>query len=136
MDVLTSKQRHYCMSRIKGIDTEPELQLRRALHGLGCRYRLHDSALPGRPDLVFPARHKVIFVHGCFWHRHKCPLGRPRPTTRPGFWEGKFKANKARDKRVERELKCLGWAALVVWECETARLNSVLHSVVSFLDAG
>ena len=82
VDVLTPKQRQFCMSRIQGKDTRPEMVVRRMVHALGYRYRLHVRSLPGCPDLVFPSREKVIFVHGCFWHRHNCRYGRVRPATR------------------------------------------------------
>lgn len=122
------------MSNIKGRDTQPERLLRRALHGLGYRYRLNDTSLPGRPDLVFPSRRKVIFVHGCFWHRHNCRLGRPVPATRKDFWAKKFERNRVRDKEVRRALKKLGWNTLIVWECQLKELSHVMKRVADFLD--
>jgi DNA mismatch endonuclease (patch repair protein) len=122
------------MSNIKGRDTQPERLLRRALHGLGYRYRLNDTSLPGRPDLVFPSRRKIIFVHGCFWHRHNCRLGRPAPSTRKDFWAKKLERNQARDKEVRRALKKLGWNILTVWECQLKELSHVMKRVSAFLD--
>jgi DNA mismatch endonuclease, patch repair protein len=115
-DVLTPAQRRLNMSRIRGKDTKPELLLRRGLHALGFRFRLHRKELPGRPDLVFPARRAVIFVHGCFWHGHSCPMCKI-PTTRIGIWSAKIAANRRRDEAALEKLRSVGWRALVVWEC-------------------
>lgn len=104
------------MSRIRGKDTRPELLLRRALHTRGLRYRLNVCDLPGRPDLVFPARRAVIFMHGCFWHQHDCDRFK-WPKTRKAFWTTKLNANVERDARVLDDLDALGWRTLVVWEC-------------------
>lgn len=109
------------MSRIRGRDTKPEVFVRRLAHSLGFRFLLHARNLPGRPDLVFPGRRKIVFVHGCFWHRHQCRYGRPKPATRAEFWRLKLEANRARDARVRRALRRLGWQVLVVWECQTRR---------------
>ena len=97
MDVLSPEQRVRCMAAVRSINTYPELQVRRIVHRLGYRYRLHVRELPGRPDLVFPSRRKVIFVHGCFWHRHNCPAGRSFPATRQEFWLKKLSRNRERD---------------------------------------
>jgi DNA mismatch endonuclease (patch repair protein) len=106
------------MSRIRQTDTAPEMTVRRISYALGYRYRLHDRRLPGSPDLVFHSRRKVIFVHGCFWHRHEnCRLA-STPKTRCEFWMAKFQANQARDQRVIAALTELGWSALTVWQCE------------------
>src|SRR5947208_16643148 len=120
MDVLTREQRSYCMSRIKGRDTTPELEVRRRVHALGFRFRLHRTDLPGRPDIVLPRHRKVIFVHGCFWHRHEAcrPLKVPRNNS--DFWRKKFEANLERDRRAQAQLLELGWKVLIVWECELA----------------
>ena len=104
------------MSRIRSRDTKPELTLRRALHAEGLRYRLHDRKLPGSPDMVFAGRQAVIFVHGCFWHGHDCPLG-VTPGTRTAFWEDKVHRNQARDSAAEAALLSAGWRVLTVWEC-------------------
>lgn len=105
------------MSRIRGSDTKPEMCVRRLVWKMGYRYRLHRRDLPGTPDLVFPSRQKVIFVHGCYWHRHRCVYGRPIPKTRTEFWQAKFDANVKRDRRVVRQLRRAGWDVLIVWEC-------------------
>ena len=107
------------MSRVRGSDTAPELQVRKLLHAMGYRYRLHRKDLPGTPDIVFISRKKVIFVHGCFWHRHKGCVKTTTPKTRRDFWLKKFAANQERDQRKLSELAASGWASLVVWECET-----------------
>jgi len=117
-DVLTRKQRRFCMSRIRGKDTGPEMVLRRMLHAVGYRYRLHVRALPGCPDMVFPARKKVVFVHGCFWHRHNCKYGKVMPGTRKEFWQNKFRETILRDRKNYKALKKSGWQVLVIWECQ------------------
>jgi DNA mismatch endonuclease (patch repair protein) len=115
-DTLTKSERSALMSRIRGTNTKPEILVRSALHRAGLRFRLHGRDLPGRPDIVL-ARHKVVvFVHGCFWHRHGCALsGEPR--TRRRFWREKFDRNVERDARNARALRRLGWRVLTVWEC-------------------
>src|SRR5262249_50067746 len=124
-------------SRIRGANTKPELLLRRALHCQGFRYRLHSRDLPGRPDLVFPRYHAVIFVHGCFWHGHECPMCKV-PATRPEFWATKIDANRARDRSAVKRLREGGWRVLMVWECALrgpARLpkGEVLEECGAFL---
>lgn len=114
-DIVDKATRSQMMAGIRGRDTQPELAIRRGLHGCGFRYRL-SSNLPGRPDLVFPARKAVIFVHGCFWHRHDCPLFK-WPSTRKAFWRTKIDGNHARDQRVRERLLEEGWRVLTVWEC-------------------
>src|SRR4051812_44255581 len=121
------------MSRVKGQHTSPEIKLRKYLHRLGFRYRLHSSHLPGKPDLVFPAKRKVIFVHGCFWHGHGGCAKAGLPKSNVEFWRSKRKANRARDRRVIRELETLGWKVFVIWQCELAPDSSALASVVKFL---
>jgi DNA mismatch endonuclease (patch repair protein) len=136
VDVLTEKQRQYCMSRIKGKNTKPEMIVRKLAFALGYRYRLHDGKLPGKPDLVFVGRHKVIFVHGCYWHRHDCKYGKVIPQTRKKFWEEKLAGNKERDKKNVRELKKLGWDVLIIWECETketSRYERMVAKIDGFL---
>jgi DNA mismatch endonuclease (patch repair protein) len=123
-------KRSALMSRVKGRDTKPELTVRRAVHALGFRFRLDGRTLAGTPDLVLPRLKKVIFVHGCFWHRHAgCPKS-THPKTRRSFWRSKFSANVKRDARNEAELNRLGWDVLVIWECETEdarRLRTLLE---------
>lgn len=120
------------MASVGTKDTKPEMALRRALFALGYRYRLHSRHLPGRPDLVFPARKKAIFVHGCFWHGHGCRWGR-LPKSRPEYWEPKIEANKDRDTRSLAGLAALGWSALVVWQCELREIERVIERVEEFL---
>lgn len=136
VDTLTPKERSERMSRIRSKDTKPEMKLRRLVHGMGYRYRLHVSSLPGKPDLVFPGKRAIIFVHGCFWHRHPdphCKLAR-LPKSRLDFWLEKLEANRMRDMRDQRRLHELGWRVLVVWECEIQDAESLRHAVRAFLD--
>ena len=133
-DVLTAEQRSYCMSRIRGKDTNPELIVRKILHALGYRYRLHDRSLPGSPDLVFPGKQKVLFVHGCFWHRHNCRYGRVIPKTRRAFWQRKLDGNRQRDKKNRQLLRNQGWNVLVVWECQLRKQDWLLERLCDFLD--
>ena len=124
------------MSRVRPTGTRPEMAVRRLVHGLGYRYRLHGRRLPGRPDLVFAGRRKVVFVHGCFWHRHPgCRLART-PKTRVDFWRAKLDGNRERDLLKQRQLRDLGWRSLVVWECELTDLESVAERVTVFLKDG
>jgi DNA mismatch endonuclease (patch repair protein) len=115
-DTLTKAERSALMSRIRGKDTKPEVFVRSALHRAGFRFRLHGAALPGRPDIVLPRHRTVVFVHGCFWHRHGCRLS-SEPATRRAFWREKFARNRARDQRTARALRNLGWRVVTVWEC-------------------
>ncbi|MBI3608339.1 MAG: DNA mismatch endonuclease Vsr [Nitrospirae bacterium] len=132
-DPLTRAERSDRMSRIRNADTKPEMIVRRLIHGMGYRYRLHSKALPGNPDLVFASRNKVIFVHGCFWHQHGCRQYR-MPKTRRSFWEPKLARNKKRDATVRRKLNRLGWDYLTVWECQLKRTESLQKRVVRFLE--
>jgi DNA mismatch endonuclease (patch repair protein) len=134
-DTLTRKERSARMALIRGKDTGPEMVVRRLVHGLGYRYRLHSSLLPGKPDLVFSARKKVIFVHGCFWHRHSdsaCKLSR-MPKSRLDFWRPKLEKNRIRDERIRQELTLLGWELLIIWECQLSDMASLSKQVMSFL---
>lgn len=108
------------MRHIRGKDTKPELIVRRLVHRLGFRFRLHRKDLPGSPDLVFPKLKAVIFVHGCFWHRHSCAAGRRIPRIRQAFWEAKFRRTMERDLRVDNQLQLAGWRTMTIWECEIA----------------
>ncbi len=118
MDVVSPEIRSRMMQGIRSKDTLPEFAVRSCAHGLGLRFRLHDRKLPGRPDLVFARHSTVIFVNGCFWHRHTCRWT-STPKTRPEFWQAKFAANQARDAIKRAELEMAGWRVIVVWECET-----------------
>lgn len=107
------------MAAVKGKNTQPELRVRRALHAAGLRFRLHAAGLPGRPDMILPARRLAVFVHGCFWHRHARCRFTATPATRKPFWLAKFAANVERDRRNRRGIRKAGWRALVIWECQT-----------------
>lgn len=132
-DVLTPEQRSRNMAAIRSRDTTPELRVRRALHILGYRYRLHRSDLPGKPDIVLPRYRTVIFIHGCFWHMHDCAMGRPKPATNATFWEEKRCRNADRDRQHVRNLRRDGWKVYTVWECQT-RSAEHLSRIVGILD--
>lgn len=132
-DTISADERSHIMSLVKGKNTRPEMLVRRLVHGAGFRYRLHDSKLPGKPDLVFSRKRKVIFVHGCFWHRHEgCALARI-PKSNQQFWLAKLEGNKARDETNLRKLHDAGWETLVVWECELRNLDTLAPRLRSFL---
>ncbi|MCD9186330.1 MAG: very short patch repair endonuclease [Pyrinomonadaceae bacterium] len=120
-DVHTAEQRSYNMSRIKSRNTKPEIIVRKLLHNMGYRYRLHRKDLPGKPDLVFPSRKKIIFVHGCFFHMHNCRYGQVTPKNNAEFWKNKRASNVERDEKNEIKLKNDGWEILIVWECMTKK---------------
>jgi DNA mismatch endonuclease (patch repair protein) len=123
------------MRAVKSKNTTLEVRVRQLVHALGYRFRLHRKKLPGTPDLVFPSRRKVIFVHGCFWHGHDCARGAREPKTNVGYWREKIRRNRARDLSAISTLTSDGWESLVLWECETrdgAKLTERLHT---FLDA-
>jgi len=126
------------MAAIKGRDTQPEMRVRSLLHSLGFRYRLHRKDLPGKPDIVLPRHHTVIFVHGCFWHCHDCRWGSVVPKTRAEFWADKRRGNVERDAQRTEALEALGWRVLTVWECETkgeAALKVALSGLVPTADS-
>ena len=120
------------MGRVRGKDTKPEIIVRKIAHSLGYRFRLHRSDLPGSPDLSFPSRKKVIFVHGCYWHRHQCKKA-TTPKTNTAFWLKKFEQNIARDMKNQTELADRGWESLVIWECETGKKELVATKLVEYL---
>jgi DNA mismatch endonuclease, patch repair protein len=133
-DILSKKHRSVVMSRVRSADTKPEWILRGGLHRLGFRYRLGNKDLPGRPDLVFPKYRAVVFVHGCYWHRHTGCKDASMPKTNVAFWSRKFTENVERDRRKERELAELGWRVMVVWECElTHHTVETIHEVALWL---
>jgi DNA mismatch endonuclease, patch repair protein len=135
MDTLSRTERSERMARIRGRDTKPELIVRRIVHRCGFRYRLHGKTLPGKPDLVFPSRHKVIFVHGCFWHRHpSCTLAR-LPKSRLDFWVPKLAGNRRRDLKNIRLLSKVGWKSQIIWECELPDMRRLEHKIRVFLGA-
>ena len=121
------------MRAVKTKDTGAEMAVRRLLHSLGYRYRLHRRSLPGTPDVVFPSRRAAIFVHGCFWHQHACPRGR-HPKTRRDYWVPKLQQNRERDRRHQRRLQEMGWRTLVVWECEIPIQTLLVQRIRDFLD--
>ncbi|MGO6795696.1 DNA mismatch endonuclease Vsr [Rhizobium ruizarguesonis] len=125
MDIVTREQRSRMMSGIRGKNTGPELAVRKAAHALGYRFRLHRKDLPGSPDLVFPRKNTVVFVHGCYWHRHEGCRYCYTPKSNIEFWATKFKNNIARDKRVREELEHLGWRVVTLWECETTDVDDL-----------
>jgi DNA mismatch endonuclease Vsr len=129
-DVPEARRRN--MSAIRGRDTKPELRVRRLLHALGYRFRLHRRDLPGRPDIVFPGRRKVIFVHGCFWHRHGC-RNAVLPRARRDWWESKLSRNVERDAGNVAALEFLDWTVLTIWECETKADSDLVEIVQRFL---
>ncbi|HHA2819935.1 TPA: very short patch repair endonuclease [Stenotrophomonas maltophilia] len=131
VDSLTPEQRSAQMSRIRGSNTKLEVLVRKGLHARGLRYRLGGAKLPGRPDIVLPKYRTVVFVHGCFWHGHDCPLYR-LPKTRPAFWADKIGKNRVRDLRVTAELESQGWRVLTVWECSLR--GKAASEQASFLD--
>lgn len=137
VDVVDHKTRSRMMSNIRAANTKPELVARRSLHARGYRYRLHANGFPGKPDLVLPKYRTVIFVHGCFWHRHECRLFK-WPSTREAFWRDKLTKNAARDMRNIDALRAAGWRVLVIWECalkgaDSARLKAVIDKAERFI---
>ena len=133
MDVLTPKQRKKCMAAIKGKDTRPKLIVRAMLDTLHFRYALHRTDLPGKPDVVFPRRKKIIFVHGCFWHLHRCRYGRVKPATNRRFWKDKLQKDRLLDHRSREALRVRGWQSLVVWECWTRDPEVLRERLRTFL---
>ena len=134
VDIVSPDVRSRIMRAVGQKNTEPEMVVRRLLHQLGYRYSLHRRDLPGRPDLVFVSKRKVVFVHGCFWHGHHCRNGRP-PTSRLDYWSEKLSDNRARDQRNVNDLRANGWESCVVWECETRDPDSLLPRLIAFLEA-
>ena len=134
-DKVSPRQRSEIMSRIRGRDTKPEMAVRRLVHGMGYRYRLHRRDLPGKPDLAFPKRKKAIFVHGCFWHRHSDPACKRAslPKTNREYWLPKLRRNAERDAEQQACLAALGWEVLVIWECEAVKSREMSKRVREFL---
>lgn len=133
-DVHTAAQRSYNMSRIRGVNTAPELRVRSILHSMGLRYRLHGKTLPGKPDLVFAGARAVLFVHGCFWHMHRCKYGKPVPATNVTFWARKRRSNADRDKRNRAALKKDGWRVFEIWECQTRREETMRAKLAPLIE--
>lgn len=133
VDRLSKEKRSWNMSRIKCKDTKPELAVRSLLHRMGYRFRLHKKDLPGKPDIVLPKYKTVIFVHGCYWHRHKGCKYAYNPKSKVDFWQKKFDGNVERDKKKRIELKQLGWNVIVIWECETKKLQLLQNKIKKLL---
>jgi DNA mismatch endonuclease (patch repair protein) len=131
VDVHTPEQRSRNMAAIRNKNTKPEIVVRRLLSEMGLRYRLHRTDLPGKPDIVMPGRRVAIFVHGCFFHMHKCRYGKVIPATNAEFWQTKRSGNVARDKRNARQLRKLGWNVFTVWECETKLHETLRRNLLS-----
>lgn len=134
MDVFKKAKRSWIMSRIKGVDTAPELLVRSLVHRMGFRFRLHRKDLPGKPDIVLPRHRMIIFVHGCFWHGHRNCARAKNPTTNIAFWQNKIDTNVARDKKNFRALKKLNWAVLIIWQCELRNVSRLTARLEKFLD--
>lgn len=135
MDKISQERRRKNMQAIKSKNTKPEMVVRRLIHEMGFRYRLHGKNLPGKPDLVFSTRKKVIFIHGCFWHAHsnpECKISRV-PKSNEEFWIPKLEATSIRDRKHITELQSLGWKSLVIWECEIKNKDILIKNITKFL---
>jgi DNA mismatch endonuclease (patch repair protein) len=132
VDNRSTESRSALMSRVGSKDTAPEMTVRRLLHAMGYRFRLHRRDLPGTPDIVFPRHRKAIFVHGCFWHAHGCRIGKP-PKSRPEYWGPKLARNLARDAEKETALKAAGWQVLTLWQCEVKEWEALGERLKTFL---
>ncbi len=134
MDTLSPTERSERMSRVRSRNTKPEMAVRRLVHGMGFRYRLHSRELPGIPDMIFQSKGKVVFIHGCFWHLHK-NCGRYRlPKTNKNFWTPKLNENKKRDVRNQRKLRKSGWDYFIVWECELKDEKKLSNRLKNYLE--
>lgn len=134
MKTRAEELRSSIMRSVRSVNTAPEMFVRRLVHGMGYRYRLHRKDLPGKPDLVFTGRRKVVFVHGCFWHGHTCQRGARIPKSNTQYWLAKINRNRDRDARVEAALTVTGWSPLVVWECELKQPEALTGKLKAFLD--
>ncbi|MCS6497135.1 very short patch repair endonuclease [Burkholderia thailandensis] len=132
MDTITPAERSALMSRIRSVNTRPEIAVRSILHRLGYRFRLHRKDLPGRPDIVLPRHRKIVLVHGCFWHGHTCRLA-SKPKSNEGYWSTKIQANRARDARNLEALTQQGWSVLELWECEVRKLEGIEEKLRAFM---
>lgn len=131
---LTRAERSALMARVRKTDTKPELAVRKLTHAMGYRFRLYRRDLPGTPDLTFPSRKKVIYVHGCFWHQHDCRAGAKQPSTNVHYWLPKLEKNQKRDAENLIKLRQMGWRALVIWECEVPNLRMLQRRIKGFLE--
>lgn len=132
-DHVSAERRSHIMASVGTKNTKPEMIVRRTLHRLGYRFRLHRMDLPGKPDIVFPSRRKVIFVHGCYWHGHECRWGQ-LPKTKLEYWGPKIGVNRERDARNVAALESAGWSSHIVWQCELRSLPEAVERIVDFLD--
>lgn len=130
----TAEERSRIMRFVRSKDTKPELAVRKISFSLGYRHRLHRKDLPGKPDLVYPSKKKIIFVHGCFWHGHNCKRGARVPKNNNDYWLKKIRSNKERDKRNQAHLRTMGWEFLILWECEIKDKNDLVKRLKQFLD--
>jgi len=131
-DIVDPATRSWMMSRIKGKNTKPELIVRSQLHKMGFRFRLHRKDLPGKPDIVLPKHKTIVFVHGCFWHRHRNCKYAHDPKSKQGFWQKKFKENVERDKQNRKKLSSLGWRTAIIWECQathSSKLQKLIEKI-------
>jgi DNA mismatch endonuclease, patch repair protein len=135
LDTVRSSERSALMSRIRAKDTKPEMVVRRMVHRMGFRFRLHQRSLPGAPDLVFPRLRRVIFVHGCFWHQHQGCRRMNVPKSRVSYWGPKLARNVARDVAAYADLNRIGWEVEVVWECQTERPGGLEERLFRFLSS-
>ena len=133
-DNLSIEQRKYTMAMVQSRNTAPEIKVRKAIHRLGYRFRLHRIDLPGKPDIVFPSRKKVIFVHGCFWHGHNCNAGLKAPKTNIEYWNNKLSKNHIRDKENQKKLIEMGWGVQVIWECEIKEEINLINTLIEFIE--
>lgn len=132
-DTVTKEKRSWIMSQVRGTDTTPEMIVRSLAHRMGYRYRLHREDLPGKPDIVFPSKQKVIFVHGCFWHGHDCQRGSRIPKTNTKYWREKIEKNRRRDEKNIALLISSGWQTLIIWECQIRDIESLKFCIEEFL---
>ena len=130
---MVNPQRSRVMRTVKGKNTKPEIAVRRMLYRLGYRYRLHRTDLPGKPDIVFPGKRRVVFVNGCFWHGHDCQRGNRIPKTNVSYWSAKIERNRKRDTATLQALRDQGWRSFVVWECEIKNFDRLQERLVEFL---
>lgn len=134
MDVFPTSKRSEIMRQVRGRNTAPELVVRSVARQLGYRFRLHGAKLPGIPDLVFPSRKKAIFVHGCFWHGHRCARGARVPKTNRAYWIAKIARNRVRDRNARSSLRAMGWSSLVLWECQLPEVARIKARIRQFLE--
>lgn len=135
MDTLSPEKRSWLMSQVSSKNTKPELAVRSILHRLGYRFRLHAPDLPGKPDIVFRSKKKVIFIHGCFWHGHEYCKYAKLPQSRVEFWAQKMEHNRTRDARILADLETMGWRVLTIWQCELKDLGLIATTLEKFLGA-